>query len=124
MYFDSAPEPEIAEGQRLVARAPRMMAILDAVSAVYRIGTRDIMSHSRLPNVVEARDAFYWVSRRIACRSLVSIGQFLNGRHHTTVMHGVEKVSRRFDKFKRNLVAVLAALGFDTDRLMEAALAA
>lgn len=108
---------EIIEGVYYAARGPRLMEILDAVSAVYRIGKRDIMSQCRLAHIVVARDAFYYLAKKLTCRSLVDIGAFLNGRHHTTVLHGIQKVSAKFHSRKRKLVEVLKLLGIDPLRV-------
>lgn len=122
MYLQSAPATEIVEGATFMPKAPRLMQVLDAVSDVYRIGKRDLMGPCRLAHIAAARHAFYWVARHVSLRSYESIAKFLNGRHHTTVLHGVRKVSAHFDVFKRKLILILAALGIDTSKLVGVAL--
>jgi chromosomal replication initiator protein len=103
MTLDAEKEAEIMEGVLYAARAPKLMAILDAVSATYRIGKRDIMSLARVAHVCEARDAFYWLAKKTTVRSYVDIGRFLCDRDHTTVLHGVRRVDARMDRHKPRL---------------------
>tara|TARA_R110000868_G_scaffold404384_1_gene682497 strand:- start:6918 stop:7277 length:360 start_codon:yes stop_codon:yes gene_type:complete len=106
MTLDAEAQAEIAEGVAFIERAPKLMAILDAVSAVYRVGKMDMMSLRRFPHMVEARDAFYWLSRHLTPRTYVEIGRFFADRDHSTVLEGVRRASMRFPAHKKRLVEV------------------
>ena len=110
MTLDAEAQAEIAEGVALIERAPKLMAILDAVSAVYRVGKMDMMSLRRFPHMVEARDAFYYLARHLTPRTYVEIGRFFAGRDHSTVLEGVNRASMRFPVHKKRLVEVCKRL--------------
>ena len=104
---------EIKEGADYVANTPRLMEILEAVAAVYRVGKMDIISFRRFANMVEARDAFYWCARTLTPRSYPEIGQFFGKRDHSTVWAGVLRVTQRFDAHKDRLEQVVKRLGIN-----------
>jgi chromosomal replication initiation ATPase DnaA len=110
MTLDAETEAEIAEGAAFIVRAPKLMEILDAVSAVYRVGKMDMMSLRRFSNMVEARDAFYWLARHLTPRTYVEIGRFFADRDHSTVFEGVSRASMRFPVHKKRLVEVCKRL--------------
>lgn len=100
----------LAEAKQLVNGSPRLMAILDDVSHVYRVGKLDIMGHSRFRSIVEARMAFYWVAKKLTIRGYLYIGRFLGDRDHTTIMHGIKCVNRDMDKHAARLRMVVRRL--------------
>ena len=99
-------EAEIKEGQAIVIRSPRLIDVLNAVCAVYRVGKLDMMSLRRLQNLVDARDAFYWTARHATPRTYVEIGRFLADRDHSTVFAGVKRCAKRFDVHQQRLQEV------------------
>jgi chromosomal replication initiation ATPase DnaA len=60
--------------------------------------------------MVEARDAFYYLSRHLTPRTYVEIGRFLADRDHSTVLTGVGRASMRLPAHKRRLVKVCKQL--------------
>jgi chromosomal replication initiator protein len=52
-----------------------------------------------------------YLAKRVGRWSLSQIGRFYNGRHHTTVLHAIEKIERlrRTDEKVDALVDVLTA---------------
>ena len=52
-----------------------------------------------------------YLAKRVGRWSLSQIGRFYNGRHHTTVLHAIEKIERlrRTDEAVDSLVDVLTA---------------
>jgi hypothetical protein len=53
-----------------------------------------------------------YLAKRVGRWSLAQIGRFYNGRHHTTVLHAIEKIERlrRTDEAVDALVDVLTAV--------------
>lgn len=82
---------EIKEGRVLATSAPRLIAVLEAVAAVYHVGKLDIVSPNRRPHMVATRNAFYWSAKNLTPRGYSEIGRFIN-RDHSTVMHGIKNV--------------------------------
>ena len=103
MKYNDEDLADINEVEAIVARAPRLVAILDAVSHVYSIGKLDLIGHSRFRNIVEARFAFYWLAKTLTIRGYLYIGRFLGDRDHTTIMHGINCVNRDMDKYAERL---------------------
>jgi chromosomal replication initiation ATPase DnaA len=110
-------ESEVAEGLAFVARAPKLMEILDAVSAVYMIGKLDLMSLRRYKNTVTARHAFFWLARHLTPRTYPEIGRFMADRDHCSVWHGVAEMDKRLGQHKPKLREVCKRLGITLEEL-------
>jgi chromosomal replication initiation ATPase DnaA len=117
MTLNLESESDVMEGVAFVAHAPKLMQILDAVSAVYMIGKMDIISLRRYAHTVVARQAFYWLARHLTPRTYVEIGRFLGNRDHGTVAHGITQVDRRIGRHKAKLRAACARLGVRIEEL-------
>ncbi len=61
-----------------------------------------------------SRQVSMYLARHVGCWSLQQIGRFYNGRHHTTVLHAVEKIEvlkrseRAVDLLIEDLIMALA----------------
>jgi chromosomal replication initiation ATPase DnaA len=117
MTFDPEAQPEVMEGVSFVARAPKLMAILETVCAVYLIGKMDLMSQRRVAHNVTARNAVYWIARHATPRTYCEIGMFMANRHHSTVIHGISQINRRLAKHKPKLREVCKRLGITIEEL-------
>ena len=58
-----------------------------------------------------SRQVCMYLAKRVGRWSLSQIGKFYNGRHHTTVLHAIEKIERlrRTDEAVDALIGVLTA---------------
>jgi len=71
-----------------------MVDNLKAIIANYfRLSTKDLVSTSRKPNLVYARNLCFFILRTDYNYPLQKIGGFFGGKDHTTVMYGVEKIT-------------------------------
>lgn len=86
--------PNVAmEGSRLYLMAD----IITFVCRRYGIERADFMSNRRFKPLRQPRFEFYWICRFCSCRSYPEIGRFMNGRDHTTVLHGIRLYERMQD---------------------------
>ena len=69
-----------------------MAQILKEVCKYYSVKTADIKGKRRTKNIVLPRQVAMYLMRDLTGEPLMSIGQFLGGRDHTTIMHGINKV--------------------------------
>lgn len=69
--------------------------IINVVSEYYRIPQREIMSNRRTAPVVRARQIGMYLAKTHTLRSLPEIGRVLGGKDHTTILHGVRKITQR-----------------------------
>lgn len=72
--------------------------ILKTVSKYYSVKTTDIKGKRRTKEIVIPRQVAMYLIREMTETSLVSVGDFLGGRDHTTIMHGIEKVEKELEK--------------------------
>lgn len=117
MTMNLEAESDVAEGVAFVARAPKLMEIVEAIVVIYRVGKMDMMSLRRYPHLVEARDAFYWLARHLTPRTYAEIGRFFANRDHSTVMEGVARAGRRIDRHKARMWAVCQILNVSLEEL-------
>lgn len=70
----------------------------DVITAYFQISLEDLLSSSRKPNIVYARNlCFYFL--RIECKmQLNKIGELFGGKDHTTVTYGIEKIKDMLNK--------------------------
>lgn len=72
----------------------RMSVLLRATAAGTGVPVDDIKSTSRMEHACRARQIFFWLARHYSPCSFPQIGNYL-GKDHSTVVHGVKKVSAR-----------------------------
>ena len=117
--YDAEAMAEVEEGAAFIARAPKLMDVLEAVCAVYRVGKMDMMSLCRTAHLVEARDAFYYCARTFTPRTSTEIGVFFADRDHSTVLAGVARAKQRFAQHRERLVEVAKRLGVAVDEVQQ-----
>lgn len=66
--------------------------ILKAVCLYYSVKMQDIKGKRRNQELVIPRQVAMYLMKEITDMPFMSIGEFLGGRDHTTVMHGVSKI--------------------------------
>lgn len=87
-------------------RTVTMDLILDVVSEHYNIPKDDIIGKKRNSEIVMPRQIVMYLSRDMIDVPFQSIGVFLGGRDHSTVMHGIQKVEdamSQSDDFRRTI---------------------
>lgn len=97
------PVDDISCAVRFVDGCPTLRSVMEVVSRVYKIGILDILSPRRAAHICEARQAFYWLCRNQTARSYPEIGLFCNKRDHSTIIMGIRKIERTFDKHAERL---------------------
>ncbi|MDP3954910.1 MAG: chromosomal replication initiator protein DnaA [bacterium] len=80
----------------LQTRALSPRSILSAVAKHFNTKTSDILGSCRRQELVLPRQIIMYLLREEIKVPLAKIGEILGGRDHTTVMHGVKKINRRF----------------------------
>jgi len=91
------------------------------VCAVYQVGKHDFCSHTRIRKVCDARQVYYWIARKFTTRSTTQIGEAAGGRDHSTILHGVEKVSANYEYFRPHIELALMDLGLEMPKQGRAA---
>lgn len=64
-----------------------LTSVIDAVSEVFGVSVREIMSPSREQRLARTRFAIYYLAWLNTRHSFPSVGRYM-GRDHTTIMHG------------------------------------
>ncbi len=72
--------------------------LLRSVAKVYAISPIDIKSRKRDTSISVARQVTMYLLRKHSGFSLRTIGEFLGGRNHATVLYAIESVSSRITK--------------------------
>lgn len=67
--------------------------IFESVSAYYHLNEDDLRAKDHFPERVKARQVIAFLARRHTSISFPAIGRMLGNRHHTTVLHGVKKIT-------------------------------
>jgi len=75
-------------------RPVNMNQILRAVCTYYSVKSNDIKGKRRTKELVLPRQVAMYLIKDLTKTPLMSIGEFLGGRDHTTIIYGVEKVEK------------------------------
>ena len=67
--------------------------IIDVVSRYFNIPVNDILSGKRTKEIAYARQIAMYLCRILTDYSYPEIGEFFNGKNHTTIIHGYNKIS-------------------------------
>lgn len=70
-----------------------MELITGVVSEYFSVPVEDIMSAKRSKNIAEARQMAIYIISELMSAPLTSIGEYLGGRDHTTIIHSRDKIS-------------------------------
>ena len=71
--------------------------IVKKVSEYSTVSEKDIVGKSRKMEIAEARQVSMFLCREIMGTSLSGIGLFFGGRDHTTVMHAIKSIGKKFE---------------------------
>lgn len=84
------------------------LAIIDAAAEEFGVTREQIIGPERTQGVVEARHAAIWVVRQLYDEEapLHEIGEVFGDRHHTTIMHALERVDQRIRQDRRYALRV------------------
>ena len=67
--------------------------IVVSVSKHFDVNKRDLLGHSRVQKFVKPRQVLMYFLRIEQKLALDEVGALIGGRDHTTIMHGVEKIT-------------------------------
>lgn len=67
------------------------------VSNYFQVSEADLMSTSRKPNVVYARNLCFYIIREELNYNYKKIGELFGGKDHTSIMYGIDKIKTAFD---------------------------
>ncbi len=88
-------------------------AILSTVARHYGLSEEDLIGRSRKRVVSQPRQLCMYLIREETDTSLPQIGQLLDGRDHTTILHGCEKIAGQIetdDQLRRDWLAIKGRL--------------
>lgn len=95
---------------------PTVSLVIWQVAAWYGIGVDDILGHDRSREYARPRQVAMYLASRLCNRSSVVIAREF-GRHHTTVLHGVNTILGEIERNENYLPAVVAWLEWEIRRL-------
>jgi chromosomal replication initiator protein len=75
-----------------VVKKINLNQILKAVCNYYSVRTADLKGKKRTKDLVVPRQVTMYLIKEMTGTPYIAIGEFLGGRDHTTVMHGVDKI--------------------------------
>lgn len=85
----------IPYGPPIFTRGQKIMAAIEGVAYRHGLTVADMMSKERSHPLAHPRQEVMFVLRERFGLSFPRIGQILNNRHHTTIMHGVRRHKER-----------------------------
>ncbi len=89
---------------------PTMDDIIRIVTAHFNIKLSDLQSRKRTNAIAYPRQVAMYLARKITRHSLEEIGGFFGGRDHSTVLYGVEKITKQLREDPRNREMIASLL--------------
>jgi chromosomal replication initiator protein len=87
--------------------------VQNEVARQFGLHVNDLRGNRRTQDIVYARHIAMYLARELTEASLPQIGDRFGGRHHTTVIHGVDKIERQLkdghDPQLQDLIALISA---------------
>lgn len=74
--------------------------VKDAYEKVGKIRWNDVCSARRSKDFVHDRHVIMWLARKHTNYSLPRIGDYMGGRDHSTVLHGIRKVDGNLEHYR------------------------
>jgi chromosomal replication initiator protein len=71
--------------------------IQKAVADYYKLSVDNLRSRSNTGNVMVPRQVAMYLCKRLTKKSYPDIARQFGGKHHTTVIHSVEKINKLVD---------------------------
>ena len=71
--------------------------IIEVVSEHFHISVDQMMSKNRSSDIAKPRQIAMYLCKTMTSSSLDAVGALLGGRDHSTIIHGVKKVSEEYD---------------------------
>jgi len=92
-------EPTIRLAQEVLGDLPRKEPptpekIISHVCNFYDLKTKDLVGKRRPKRIAQPRQIAMYLMKNLTDMTLSEIGDFLGGRDHTTIIHGVEKIEK------------------------------
>ena len=83
--------------------------IVSMVAEQYEVSPEEIISQKRSRNIARPRQVVMYLCRNMLNIPLQEVGRALGGRDHTTIMHGVEKITDELktDPSLQNTIEIL-----------------
>ena len=81
-------------------------SIIDAVCSFYKLQRNDIIGKKKNKEIVEPRQICMYLMTELLSIPLVTVGQALGGRDHTTVIHARDKIAELIKENSRIETAV------------------
>jgi hypothetical protein len=83
------------------ARHPSIERIQASVAKFYGLAATDLLSARQFAKVVRPRHVAMYLCRTLTPRSFPEIGRLFGNRDHTTILHGVNKITRDMQSDER-----------------------
>lgn len=81
------------EGKNMPEEISIIKKVKDEVCGYFKLNVADLISKSRKPNIVYARNLCFFLIRKKADVSLKKIGESFGNKDHTSVSYGIDKIS-------------------------------
>lgn len=91
----NAPQPkpfQVVHFHQSISKKKKINEIVSIVAQYFDISEMELLGERRTKNVIEARHTLYWLCRELTPYSLPEIGRRLDGRDHTTILHGIRRI--------------------------------
>lgn len=83
--------------------------ILEYTAEYYRISVNDLVSSTRRRHIARPRQCAYLLCHELLRRGWSDIARTFGGRHHVTIMDGVQAVADRKDRREQAFLAAARA---------------
>lgn len=97
LKLDQKDKRSLQSSLELVRKKISKEEILDIISEEFGVRVSDIVNRSRKKETVNARFLFCGIMKRHFGHSLKSIGEMVDGRDHTSVIHAITECTYRMN---------------------------
>ena len=90
--------------------APTLRFIASVVAAYFDLSIEQLASAQRQQHIALARQIAFWISYKYAFKSTTEIGRFYGDRDHTTILHGLRKIEKKYAETDSKVYACITEI--------------
>ncbi|MFH1644517.1 MAG: chromosomal replication initiator protein DnaA [bacterium] len=79
------------------AQEAQLQKVLKVLAKTYCLSVNDLKSHKRQKDIAATRQIAFYLMKKTTYLSLKTIGDFIGGRDHSTVIHAITKVEKQLE---------------------------
>lgn len=107
----TCPDMELAHFVLTNYRKPKGMEVIQAASDAFKVSIGELRGKTKVRRISNIRFVVYYLCIRLSGLSSSQVGILLGGRDHSTVLHGIQRVCKNYEKYRSIVLKTCKRIG-------------